>query len=156
MADIYRASRLTLIWLGVETPELKGSFSAIKAARKLFPLDYPAHIDCTMEEFQRGYGCDVSSVTKQLRFEFDWKPIASVLRLPWFRRKWVIQEVAMSEKATLICGRQMLTWNTLEELIMYLNTLEIVFVADMTWDPVIYVVRHNLYCMAQTRCFKEK
>lgn len=81
---------MTLIWLGDETDELKDSFSSIQDARSSFPLTHPATINFPMETFQKTYNCDLSKVTMHLTYRFDWKPIVSMLRLPWFRRKWVI------------------------------------------------------------------
>jgi hypothetical protein len=155
MADIYRASRLTLIWLGDESVGLKQSFSAAQEARNQFPLVHPASINSSIETLERDYDCNISRIKNYLSHEFDWNPFTSLLQLPWFRRKWVIQEVAMSHKAILLCGRQTLSWEVLEELIIYLDTLEIAFFPDKAWDPVVFATRRNLYCMAQTRCFKE-
>lgn len=36
--------------------------------------------------------------------------LRDILDRPWFRRMWVVQEAAMSQRATLTCGRHTLSW----------------------------------------------
>ncbi|CAO2652387.1 Nn.00g006700.m01.CDS01, partial [Neocucurbitaria sp. VM-36] len=37
--------------------------------------------------------------------------LRDILNRSWFRRMWVVQEAAMSQRATMTCGRQTLSWN---------------------------------------------
>ncbi|KAI1364553.1 hypothetical protein F5Y08DRAFT_211383 [Xylaria arbuscula] len=155
MADIYRLSSMTLIWLGKETRELKKSFSSIQEARSSFPLIHSASIHCHTEIFEKEYNCDISKIKKNFTYQFDWQPVAFMFRLPRFRRKWVIQEVAASKKPILLCGWQSLSWNVLEQLIIYLDFFG-AFIVSSTWDPVVSVATVNIHLMAQTRYFKDQ
>ncbi|KAF2256129.1 HET-domain-containing protein [Trematosphaeria pertusa] len=46
---------------------------------------------------------------------------ASFLARPWFRRRWVIQEVALSHVVTIHCGRHKLSWNWVRESVDVLH-----------------------------------
>lgn len=39
-----------------------------------------------------------------------WLTLKQILRLPWFDRVWIIQEVAVLRRATVICGDQRVAW----------------------------------------------
>ncbi|KAI0433461.1 heterokaryon incompatibility protein-domain-containing protein [Xylaria sp. FL1042] len=155
MADIYRLSRITFIWLGNETHELRNSFSSIKGARSSFPLAHPTTVNCKDKNFRETYHFDIFQVAKHFRYLFDWNPICSMLRLPWFGRKWVVQEVAMSNKVIVLCGLQSLSWNILEELIFYISIFEIPFDTGLPWKPVVSYAMGNIYVMTQARWYKE-
>ncbi|KAF2181282.1 hypothetical protein K469DRAFT_752834 [Zopfia rhizophila CBS 207.26] len=40
----------------------------------------------------------------------SWVAFANLLRRPWFRRRWVIQEVASSRRASVQCGKKSINW----------------------------------------------
>ena len=42
------------------------------------------------------------------------RPIASLLARPWFRRRWIVQEVVLANDVTVHCGEASIHWNTLE------------------------------------------
>lgn len=42
-----------------------------------------------------------------------WLVMAKVLDLPWFSRRWVIQELVLNTDATLYCGSSKISWPTL-------------------------------------------
>src|SRR2546421_4286724 len=42
--------------------------------------------------------------------EKDVRAFLSILQRPWFRRVWVVQEVAMSKDSLLLCGAKTFHW----------------------------------------------
>jgi hypothetical protein len=44
-----------------------------------------------------------------------WEMLKRVLHRPWFEQVWVIQEVAVSKRATIICGDEKVIWEDLLE-----------------------------------------
>lgn len=42
------------------------------------------------------------------------RPIASFLARPWFRRRWIIQEVVLANDISVHCGESSIGWNTFE------------------------------------------
>ncbi|KAF8850448.1 hypothetical protein BDZ45DRAFT_679801 [Acephala macrosclerotiorum] len=43
-----------------------------------------------------------------------WAALRALINRPWFSRIWVIQEVAVAEKALVICGKDVLSWKVVE------------------------------------------
>lgn len=59
-------------------------------------------------------------------YDHDWKPLLKALDLPWFYRKWVIQEVALAQKAMLyIRGGIQLPWEHLSNLAYKIESLDV-------------------------------
>ncbi|KAI9867004.1 MAG: hypothetical protein M1813_000402 [Trichoglossum hirsutum] len=42
------------------------------------------------------------------------RPIASFLARPWFRRRWIVQEVVLANDVSVHCGESGIQWNTFE------------------------------------------
>ncbi len=42
------------------------------------------------------------------------RPIASFLARPWFRRRWIVQEVVLANDVVIHCGESGIPWNTFE------------------------------------------
>lgn len=47
-------------------------------------------------------------------------PIASFLEKPWFRRRWIVQEVVLAKEVTLYWGKWSIPWTSFETAIMEL------------------------------------
>ena len=47
----------------------------------------------------------------------SWKALARLMRRPWFTRRWIIQEVAFSQKAELWCGESVVSWMQFAEAV---------------------------------------
>lgn len=47
-------------------------------------------------------------------------PILSFLERPWFRRRWIVQEVVLAREVILHCGASSIPWNIFEQAIMEL------------------------------------
>jgi hypothetical protein len=45
-----------------------------------------------------------------------WKAITDLLSVPWFHRIWIIQEVAVARKMTLVYGDRSVLWDDLIKL----------------------------------------
>ncbi|KAH8763885.1 heterokaryon incompatibility protein-domain-containing protein [Hyaloscypha finlandica] len=53
--------------------------------------------------------------------ENEYEHLINLLLRPWFRRTWVIQEVASAKDATVICGGQSIEWELLADVYMRLG-----------------------------------
>lgn len=87
MGQIYKSAHQTLVWLGEKTTELEQSFQSVQDMRDRF---------LSITGVANAYALDHSSLTDDdwaiMRNEsvyWEWKPLVSLLQLPWFRRKWV-------------------------------------------------------------------
>lgn len=86
MGEIYRAAKKVLIWLGSEEDHVK-SADTFALIRRL-SSDY------------------------KLKDQYERNSVTHLLDMPWFSRRWIIQEVALARRATLYWGSSSLdlTW----------------------------------------------
>jgi hypothetical protein len=108
MADIYSISRMTLVWLGESSPDVEGAFETARVFRNLFPaamfdtlspeLNAQSFLSYQLEKGNRGQTDNI--------FQLDLISFVSLLQRPWFKRKWVIQEVVKSDQVVLTNGRE--------------------------------------------------
>jgi hypothetical protein len=138
MADIYSCASRTLVWLGEETPDVAQSFEAIRIARGLFPPQ--EGLDICSADFDR-IEFETSQFDKDKAGEIslcgvDWQIVVNLLARPWFRRKWIIQEVAKATQIVIICGLQQMAWGTLSDLIIWLSFHSLTFARYILFHPL--------------------
>jgi hypothetical protein len=51
-----------------------------------------------------------------------WKHLSDILERPWFRRAWIVQEVAVGRRATLFGGDATVDLDDLLQVMLYLTT----------------------------------
>jgi hypothetical protein len=123
MAEIYSCASRTLIWLDEETPDVSQSFETIKLARGLLPPTTGGNIietDFDRQNFEALQWRKDEAGEMNL-WRVDWQSVVNLLVRPWFRRKWIIQEVVKSRDRLMFCGVQQLPWDILGDLILWLT-----------------------------------
>ncbi|KAI8292164.1 hypothetical protein K4K60_010602 [Colletotrichum sp. SAR11_57] len=87
MGDIYKSARQVVVWLGEAADDSHLVFEHLKdkSAKKSWP--------------------NVAKPTPRLR-----RAWLALITRPWFFRTWVIQEVALSRKAVVMCGEDAAPW----------------------------------------------
>ncbi|KAL6915390.1 hypothetical protein FSST1_006885 [Fusarium sambucinum] len=76
MAEIYCKARQVIVWLGEATPETEGALEHIRTAA------------------EEGEGSTIP----------ECQSVVALLQRPWFRRIWVLQEVAAARHVVVACG----------------------------------------------------
>ncbi|KAL9107037.1 MAG: hypothetical protein Q9227_007983 [Pyrenula ochraceoflavens] len=85
MGRIYRKAKQVIVWLGPETNTTLSAFGAVLKNKER------SEKKATVEEYE---------YTKE---EID--ALKRLFNRPWFRRTWIVQEVALSKSAILYCGK---------------------------------------------------
>jgi hypothetical protein len=106
MSEIYKAAKTVVVWLGESehneaqyAVELLERISAapmedLNSLKKL-QIGDPRMLEVLGE-------CGASTV--------HWRSLKGIFSRTWFRRIWIIQEVAFAENIIVICGNQILIW----------------------------------------------
>ncbi|KAL6835631.1 heterokaryon incompatibility domain-containing protein [Trichoderma sp. SZMC 28015] len=106
MADIYRQAKKVTIWLG--------------------KADEHTDRACVfIEKFARSHrtgGTDHQAIVDELKQHPQLSALASFFNRTWFTRVWVVQEVVLSQSATMICGSCVFNWDDITEVSHYLAT----------------------------------
>ena len=115
MRDIYRSSTNTVIWLGEATPE---SSDALDLVSKI--------IEVALADERLGIRRNLWSVNEAERMGLPmihrtvWYDLFDFFNREWFKRVWIIQELALSKNATILCGKKSLPWKVLALACVYL------------------------------------
>lgn len=113
MRDIYHQAEEVLVWLG---PEIPGSSRCFQLIPKLASAWEERD---EMREEESRHTQDVLTVREARELglpELDdpiWQTLKRILRLPWFDRVWVIQEVAVATRVIVMCGDDKVIWEDL-------------------------------------------
>jgi hypothetical protein len=115
MGEIYRKARAVDIWLGEEDENTHMVVSAIPDILQSF--DDPKEIDENGDEIPR--------VIKNLGILFirsrRWNALKEIFERPYFRRVWIVQEVALGADCHVYCGSFAMPWSDLAKAAICLN-----------------------------------
>ncbi|KAI0875946.1 heterokaryon incompatibility protein-domain-containing protein [Hypoxylon argillaceum] len=134
MPQIYSGAERVLIWLGPldEARILLRLPEWIKETRALIPPP-PATFDApeAAQQFEKllAEALQRRREGKPNLHDYDWQPLAALVSRPWFRRKWIVQEVVLAREAVLCVDHVRLPWDELALLTYTMAAFELVTVA---------------------------
>lgn len=90
MSRIYTRAQEVCIWLGDSDSDSRVAIPFIKEEIiKLHKFDH---------------------LCSDKRYTEKWKALMMLMQREWFSRRWVVQEIALADKATIYCGRESMEW----------------------------------------------
>lgn len=107
MRQIYMQAEQALLWLGESNED---SELAMDLIRRWSPPLAP--------QISRSTSRGVAEVLKLVCDPFEvraWEALRSFFQRPYWERSWILQEVILSKRATLICGSQTVSWQALDD-----------------------------------------
>jgi hypothetical protein len=90
MSMIYSLAKQVCVWLGEDNDD---STTAIKFIE---------------DEIMKLENFD--SISSNRKNALKWQSLLMLMQRPWFRRRWVVQEIALAQDATVYCGQDQLPW----------------------------------------------
>ncbi|KAK5093728.1 hypothetical protein LTR70_005727 [Exophiala xenobiotica] len=129
MRSVYKSAEQTLIWLGEDDGTVSiAEELATAIVRKIMRFDQPRREEQNAQAVKSvrqeisDHLRDMNSPGNLVSHLADlptlgsrhWNALARFLSRPWFRRVWVIQEVAVSHRATVYCGDHEMDWNVVK------------------------------------------
>jgi hypothetical protein len=110
MTKIYSLARRVIIYLGEQDEHSAGAISLINRITAAVAAT-PATSSIRPLQWIRQIGLPM--VTEP----WGWTPLKELMRRDWFRRKWIIQEVAVASDVVIILGELLADWNDMEKLV---------------------------------------
>ena len=114
MRDIYRSAQIVYVWLGDEADD---SDLAMKFVPRL--------LQTTQTSGQYSCPCTIEKAGLPQWNAKEWKAVVALLCRPWFGRAWVLQEVATASSTSIVCGREVISWEDYEAFIHRVTETEI-------------------------------
>jgi hypothetical protein len=113
MASIYRSAATVISWLGIGDEQMARAFRTIFETHKLIVCSLAGFIDLEwMESYPQLWKLDRASLLSDF-----WEGIEKLNKLPYWRRVWIIQEMALVKDLYIMIpesGDCLLNWDHLE------------------------------------------
>ncbi|PWY91506.1 hypothetical protein BO94DRAFT_462372 [Aspergillus sclerotioniger CBS 115572] len=106
MGGIYASSQHVLIWLGVPTSRTDGALEALREVDRYLKRIARGYKDGSFDWLRPQYAPRFSQGELQQLCQYDWASIFTLLKHPWPRRVWTLQEMAKAPAAIMVHGRQ--------------------------------------------------
>ncbi|KAM0551930.1 hypothetical protein ACHAPJ_008269 [Fusarium lateritium] len=150
MGEIYSIAAKVDIWVGKTSQDSPEAIPLIEhLAGLLHEMDG--------EEIQRVALNDskFDSLGRPPPSSSKWKPVAALMNRNWFKRAWVIQEVALAKKASLFYGNKgMISWKVFLDAMLMTQQLGWVPVADEISTQLIKERSPALYFVSRINVMK--
>ena len=104
MARIYGQAQSVCVWIGVGDEYSKVAFDFIKD--EVLRLQ---HFDELCENKDYGH---------------KWRALLNVMKRTWFSRRWVVQEIALAQQATIYCGDDTISWTDFSDAVQLFVEVE--------------------------------
>ena len=114
MRNIYAKAGLTLVWLGEEADYSTAALKfAARCSEALSDLDPKTATKRSLRYQLRTY-------SEFSLFSNNWYAFFKLLDRDWFLRAWIVQEVALSTNAKVLCGKTIISWGVLYRALHYI------------------------------------
>ncbi|KAK3376272.1 heterokaryon incompatibility protein-domain-containing protein, partial [Lasiosphaeria ovina] len=132
MRHIYENGICTLIWLGASPQPYRSRAFSILKSLALFSEQHPGYsVSIDMVDALEEYATESQSERRLRRRLFidefrsgrALQAIVPLISEAYFNRVWIIQEVAVSQAATIFCGHHSLPWDTFERAITVIEEI---------------------------------
>ena len=101
MDRIYNNAKEVYVWLGPSTDE---SDLAMKFIRRLGNQSF----------------WELGPFVSNASYGPSWKAVRALISRPWFSRRWILQEILLARRATVLCGDSEVSWSALEKTLRIL------------------------------------
>ncbi|KAI0460291.1 heterokaryon incompatibility protein-domain-containing protein [Xylaria acuta] len=167
MPHIYSQATRTLAWLGIANDPVFGAVSpgvadSVRQAFQLLPEFDPEDAVDIAAKSQT-----IHSSSQRLREEgkpnlldHDWSLLTALLARPWFRRKWVIQEIALAKQVVLYAGGGVeVPWPELARLAFSMELLGIMRLESIEFGETVLestiIPMHCVSCVFTVQLFRQ-
>jgi hypothetical protein len=148
MNDIYQNASKTIVWIGKETERTAkaaeiiastADFSTDKTLEIIESKRWGSYVNLADPSALCSYG--MRSMSKD-----DWITLADIFTRNYFGRLWMVQEIALSKQAVVLCGSIEMMWDDIGMLAAFLGVTNAAVGLLQTYppDPVYYKMSGGL------------
>ncbi|KAI0897930.1 HET-domain-containing protein [Annulohypoxylon nitens] len=104
MSSIYGEAECVYVWLGDEGENSK------------LAMDFVKNRVLNLKEWDR--------LIRDDKIVKEWQALSALMRRSWFSRRWIVQEIAIAQKATLFCGMDSVDWKDFADAVSLFNEVQ--------------------------------
>jgi hypothetical protein len=113
MSAIYKSAKQTILWIGEEKSNTQEAFNIMPIlAQALQKFGDPSRLADYLSQVKDRSVLRFIDKIRQLLTESACTGLLDLFSRPYFGRLWIMQEICLSSKASILCGTHSLDWNT--------------------------------------------
>jgi Heterokaryon incompatibility protein (HET) len=148
MPKIFSHAQRTLIWLGDANEKCQQNVSkfAILSIRIGLSI-FRRHVDISqsLEVPVLGHGQEDRRTVEPFSADF-YLELMGMLRMPWFQRAWVVQEVAVSSEVTISWGSARYDWEGVIRALKFMSQVDFPLAFIVTLENISAIEIHRWRC----------
>ncbi|EPE31911.1 hypothetical protein GLAREA_11993 [Glarea lozoyensis ATCC 20868] len=122
MRDVYAQADRVLIWIGEEFPYVKDAFKMIPELAKNWQIREVARLQAGDSRPPLRLRPSIAEEPSlMLQNELLWKSLYKLFASTYFERTWILQEIVVSTRATVVCGKQQVDWKLFNWAASFIN-----------------------------------
>ncbi|KAF1831038.1 hypothetical protein BDW02DRAFT_572447 [Decorospora gaudefroyi] len=116
MADVFKKAENVVVWLGKED---EFTNDALTTMRRISAIP---EIGWSLVPYTSFYNPEESQLVHSLNLSFyNWLGFIVLINRPWFKRTWVVQEIAFAKSALVVCGNKVFPWTMLSQTLSFIK-----------------------------------
>ncbi|KAH4169655.1 hypothetical protein HBI70_136960 [Parastagonospora nodorum] len=139
MGDVFKKADGVVVWLGKDDEFVHDALKTIRTIASTSDKSWPLVPYTSFYEPEKAPHLNLSF--------YNWLGFIVLVNRPWFKRAWVVQEIALAKSATVVCGKHVFPWEVLSKALSFvkvtkfyhhLRTEKLRHVATLRKKPGIY------------------
>jgi len=116
MGDVFRKADGIIVWLGQED-----EFTA-DALRTMRTIAATSESEWPLVPYTSFYELETTQHNHRPNLSlYNWLGFMVLINRPWFKRVWVVQEIALAKSAIVVCGKQVFPWEILSKTLSFVK-----------------------------------
>ncbi|RYP59738.1 hypothetical protein DL770_010148 [Monosporascus sp. CRB-9-2] len=117
MREIYTRCLRVVIWLGEKSGHSEEALDLVQTINEVKEYD-------AMNGILRNLlAQDPRDDRLPIGYSRIWHDFFGLLKRPWFKRAWIVQELATAPNATIVCGTRQLRWDEFRSAVLYIGEI---------------------------------
>ncbi|PVI08298.1 hypothetical protein DM02DRAFT_510487 [Periconia macrospinosa] len=116
MAEIFERASSVIVWLGKEDDYTVDALTTIDKISALSRQFWPMVPYTSFYDPSQAVGYDHPNLSY-----YNWLGFIALINRPWFKRAWVVQEIALAKTAIVVCGNKTFPWDKLSKTLSFIR-----------------------------------
>ncbi|KAF2033216.1 hypothetical protein EK21DRAFT_109349 [Setomelanomma holmii] len=115
MGDVFRKAEGVIVWLGKEDGYTE---DALKTMRT---ISATSEKHWSLVPYTSFYEAEAQHIHRPDLSFHNWLGFMAFINRPWFKRAWVVQEIALAKSAVVVCGKHVFPWDMLAKTLSFVR-----------------------------------